>query len=310
MWSSTIYKLRYMTIGLTIFAMLAAGCATRRAPQTLNPPLAQKALPAPSSAPAPASVERCDAPPAFASAARYNAAAEVNLAFSPFGRPEVGWAAYEPLAAETVQTFCAPDTPGFAAAVARWQSQHGLSPDGALTAETFQTLKGAWQARRPFVMLRVSGVCPAGADEASLATLGPEETLGDKPVRLRPAALQALRRMVEAARAEEPQIAADPDLLKAFSGYRSPAADAARCGVEGDCHGLVRAECSSHRTGLAVDVNVGWAPGSMADSSTDVNRLHQSRTTAYRWLVRNAARFGFVNYPFEPWHWEWTGEAP
>jgi zinc D-Ala-D-Ala carboxypeptidase len=21
-------------------------------------------------------------------------------------------------------------------------------------------------------------------------------------------------------------------------------------------------------------------------------------------------RFGFVNYPFEPWHWEWTGEPP
>jgi hypothetical protein len=24
-------------------------------------------------------------------------------------------------------------------------------------------------------------------------------------------------------------------------------------------------------------------------------------------MVANAARFGFVNYPFEPWHWEWTG---
>ena len=31
---------------------------------------------------------------------------------------------------------------------------------------------------------------------------------------------------------------------------------------------------------------------------------------AYRWLVANADRFGFVNYPFEPWHWEWTGEPP
>ena len=28
---------------------------------------------------------------------------------------------------------------------------------------------------------------------------------------------------------------------------------------------------------------------------------------AYRWLVRYAARFGFVNYAFEPWHWEWVG---
>jgi LAS superfamily LD-carboxypeptidase LdcB len=31
---------------------------------------------------------------------------------------------------------------------------------------------------------------------------------------------------------------------------------------------------------------------------------------AFRWLVANAYRHGFVNYAFEPWHWEWTGEAP
>jgi LAS superfamily LD-carboxypeptidase LdcB len=46
------------------------------------------------------------------------------------------------------------------------------------------------------------------------------------------------------------------------------------------------------------------------DSSADENRRWQAATPAYRWLVANAARFGFVNYPFEPWHWEWTGEAP
>ena len=45
------------------------------------------------------------------------------------------------------------------------------------------------------------------------------------------------------------------------------------------------------------------------ESSADPNRLFQSRSAAYRWLVANAARFGFVNYPFEPWHWEWTGQT-
>jgi LAS superfamily LD-carboxypeptidase LdcB len=48
----------------------------------------------------------------------------------------------------------------------------------------------------------------------------------------------------------------------------------------------------------------------MVDNSSDANRLYQTQTPAYRWLVRNARRFGFVNYVFEPWHWEWTGEAP
>jgi LAS superfamily LD-carboxypeptidase LdcB len=59
-----------------------------------------------------------------------------------------------------------------------------------------------------------------------------------------------------------------------------------------------------------MDVYLGAAPGFVPESSADANRLFQSRTTLYRWMVRHAARFGFVNYPFEPWHWEWTGEAP
>ena len=55
---------------------------------------------------------------------------------------------------------------------------------------------------------------------------------------------------------------------------------------------------------------MGQAPGFGPDSTADPNRLLQSRSAAYGWLIVNAGRFGFVNYPFEPWHWEWTGEAP
>ena len=87
-------------------------------------------------------------------------------------------------------------------------------------------------------------------------------------------------------------------------------ADAARCRAEGNCDGIVRARCSAHRTGLAADMYVGQAPGFGPDSSADPNRLFMTRTPTYRWLVANARRFGFVNYPFEPWHWEWTGESP
>jgi LAS superfamily LD-carboxypeptidase LdcB len=59
-----------------------------------------------------------------------------------------------------------------------------------------------------------------------------------------------------------------------------------------------------------MDLFLGAAPGYPPESSADPNRLYQSQSGAYRWMVANAARFGFVNYPFEPWHWEWTGEAP
>lgn len=114
--------------------------------------------------------------------------------------------------------------------------------------------------------------------------------------------------MVAAARRAAPPIAADRRLLTIFSAFRDPASDDARCALERNCQGIVRAACSAHRTGLALDLYLGGAPGFGPDSSADANRLFLSRTPAYRWLVANAGRFGFVNYPFEPWHWEWTGE--
>ena len=58
-----------------------------------------------------------------------------------------------------------------------------------------------------------------------------------------------------------------------------------------------------------MDFYLGAAPGDRPDSADDVNRLYLSHSrAAYRWMVGNAWRFGFVPYPFEPWHWEWTGE--
>jgi LAS superfamily LD-carboxypeptidase LdcB len=116
--------------------------------------------------------------------------------------------------------------------------------------------------------------------------------------------------MVAAARADDARIAADPQLMTIFSGYRSPAYDAARCAAQENCNGRERAVCSPHRTGLAFDIYLGHAEGLAADSSADANRLVITEGPAYRWMVLNADRFGFVNYPFEPWHWEWTGEAP
>src|SRR3989344_4684733 len=107
-----------------------------------------------------------------------------------------------------------------------------------------------------------------------------------------------------------PRAPGAPPHLTIFSGYRSPAAGAARCQAEGNCDGIVRARCSAHRTGLAADIYVGQAPGYGPDSTADPNRLFMTRTATYRWLLAHAPRFGFVNYPFEPWHWEWTGEPP
>jgi LAS superfamily LD-carboxypeptidase LdcB len=56
-----------------------------------------------------------------------------------------------------------------------------------------------------------------------------------------------------------------------------------------------------------MDLDLGAAPGFSVDSSADKNRLYMTGTPLYRWLVDNAAHFGFANYAFEPWHWEFVG---
>ena len=244
---------------------------------------------------------------AWTPAAQANRASLETLAWTPFGRPETGWATYAPLTAREIATGCPADTPGFAAALARWQSAHGLPADGVFRPEAFARMLAVVELRRPFVRLTAKGICPAPPDEAGLAAAEPEEGYGRKVVRMRPGALAAYRRMAAAARAAG--VAADPDDFKLISGFRGPAEEAARC-ADAACDTVSRARCSAHRTGLAADIYLGRAADADPVSSEEANRRAIARTRAYRWLTANADRFGFLNYPFEPWHWEWTGEPP
>jgi hypothetical protein len=248
--------------------------------------------------------------PGWEGAAHINQTSLEALPWTPFGRGEIGWRLYAPLIGREIGVDCPPQSTGFARALGAWQREHGYPVDGLVSQITFTRMKGMVQERRDFVLLSAQGVCAKAADEAGLVALRPDEGLGGKVVRLRPGAAEAYRRMAAAARAEAPAVAADPELMKLFSGYRSPAYDAARCAAQGNCNGRERAACSPHRTGLALDLNVGHAPGASPDSSADANRLAMTEGPAYRWMLLNAGRFGFVNYPFEPWHWEWKGEAP
>jgi LAS superfamily LD-carboxypeptidase LdcB len=59
---------------------------------------------------------------------------------------------------------------------------------------------------------------------------------------------------------------------------------------------------SPHFTGRALDLYVGGDPVDTKDS----NRAIQVKTPVYQWLVRNAERFGFRPYFYEPWHWEYV----
>jgi len=237
-----------------------------------------------------------------------NAISEYSLEWSPFGTTEWGWVTYLPLLQKELGTDCDADTPAFAAALAGFQTRYALTATGVFDQPTFQTLKGVLQERRPFVMARVRDECPEPPPIRDLGYLVESEEHADRLTRLlRRDVLDAYRRMVAAARAEVPEVRNDPELLQIFSGFRDPEADAARCAAERNCDGLRRAVCSPHRTGTAVDLYVGELLGMGVDSTQPASRLHMSRQPTYRWLVRNAGRFGFVPYVFEPWHWEWVG---
>jgi hypothetical protein len=243
----------------------------------------------------------------MADAAQGNRDSLRQLVFAPFGRAERGWEYYEPLIAQEIGARCGPATPAFASDLAAWQSERGLDQTGLMDAPTFAAMKSTWQGRRAFVATS-RHTCPSPPLESSLAVVPTDESYGGKTLLLRPNALAAYGRMLAAARAEIPEMRSDARLMTLFSAYRSPKSDAARCVRDRNCQGVVRATCSAHLTGLAIDLYLGAAPGFSPDSSDDRNRLYISHGAAYRWMVGNARRFGFVPYGFEPWHWEWTGE--
>jgi zinc D-Ala-D-Ala carboxypeptidase len=292
--------------GLVVIALLAMVILTpenrpRTITQSSRSPAPYPAGPTRSSGPA-----DCTAPD-FADAARLNAHSLATLAWAPFHRAEVGWETYAPHVASEIGSACAPESPAFARALSSWQRGHALPATGQLDAATFAVMNTQWERARPFVRLSQSGVCPDAPSPTELTWARPDEGYEGKPVQLRPAALAAYRRMVAGARQASPLVASDHRLLTIFSGYRSPEDDAASCDREGNCANVARALCSAHRTGLAMDLYLGAAPGLPPDTAADANRLYQSRTPVYAWLIAHAAEFGFVNYPFEPWHWEWAG---
>lgn len=244
----------------------------------------------------------------WSEAALANALSLNTLGWTPFNQVETGWETYVPMLQQEIGVRCDPASGAFAAGLAGFQARYSLPATGVFDAATFTVLKGVLQERRPFVMARVRNECPEPPPLNQLGYLSPEEEHADRLTRLlRRDVLDAYRRMAAAARAEVPAIAADPELLQIFSGFRDPEADAARCAQQGNCDGVRRAVCSPHRTGTAVDLYVGRAPGMGVDSTAAESRLQMSRGPTYQWLVMNAGRFGFTPYLYEPWHWEYVG---
>jgi len=243
----------------------------------------------------------------FASAAAQNAQLETALTWTFSGKTQTGWQIYEPLIAHTIGTDSTAGSADFAASLAAWQSAHNLASNGILDETTLEALRSFWQSQR----LGRSDF--PGDDKLITAPISDfyDPTRSPDLLKLEKETYAAYKRMVAAASRDlagqvrftkKGELAPDEKFLRIVSAFRpQDYQDKLRQQSPGSGRGTL-AMHSAHNTGQALDLYVGGEPVTTKDD----NRLVQVQTPAYKWLVKNAARFGFYNYYYEPWHWEYV----
>lgn len=244
--------------------------------------------------------------PAFALATLRNTALETNLDWHFGGKAQRGWRLYVPLIRRLIGTDKAVNTSEFALALARWQELAGLTPSGSLDADTWYAMVSTWQSRR--IKERIYPQ-PDQVVIVPASYFYDQERLGDlRKVELQ--AYAAYKRMIAAAAADPSlglsvnssgELAPEEKRLKIISAFRTREyqEQLRRQSPHSGRAGL--AVNSPHFTGRVLDLYVGGDPVDTAY----YNRLIQTQTPVYKWLVKNAERFGFYPYYYEPWHWEY-----
>jgi len=242
----------------------------------------------------------------FAEAAQRNSLLSASLIWTFGSKQQHGWYLYTPLIKQLVGTKRDSATIQFAQAVARWQAKSALKPSGIIDEETLYAMIKAWQDAR------LKDRTVASPDQLLTAPLSDfyDPTRAEELRQVERRTYAAYKRMVAAAVAESSlglahqrgELASGEKYLKIISAFRSPQyqeklrREAPNSGSAG------LAVNSPHFTGRALDLYVGGEPVDTRDS----NRALQVQTRVYQWLVRNAGRFGFRPYCYEPWHWEYV----
>ncbi len=245
----------------------------------------------------------------FTAAAKANSELKYTLKWSLGQRPQRGWYLYSLLIQETIKTEGDANSTDFARSVAEWQVNHDLTPNGIVEQKTLLSFIDYWQSRR------IRPIKLADENELLYAPIEDffDPTRESDLLKVERETYKAYKKMVAAALADEESgisidgernPASKGDFLKIISSYRSPAyQESLRKKLPGASRAQI-AFISPHFTGRALDIYVGGEPV----TTKDFNRAIQVKTPAYKWLVWNAARFGFYNYFYEPWHWEYVPE--
>lgn len=238
-------------------------------------------------------------------AARRNSLLSASLTWTFGSKQQQGWYLYTPLIKQLISTERSSDSVQFARAVARWQAKATLTPSGVIDDETLYAMIKTWQDAR------LKDRTAAQPDQLLTAPLVDfyDPTRAEELRQVERKTYAAYKRMVAAAVAERSlgldhrgrELAPGEKYLKIISAYRSRQyqeklrREAPNSGSAG------LAVNSPHFTGRALDLYVGGEPV----DTRDANRALQVQTRIYQWLVRNAERFGFRPYCYEPWHWEY-----
>ena len=242
-----------------------------------------------------------------AEAAKRNALLSASLIWTFGSKQQQGWYLYTPLIKQLVGTKQDSTTIEFARAVARWQAKSALKPSGVIDEETLYAMIKTWQDAR----LKDRRVAPS--DQLLTAPLSDfyDPTRAEELRQVERRTYAAYKRMVAAAVADRSlglahqgsELASGEKYLKIISAFRSPEYQE-KLRREAPTSGSAGLAINSpHFTGRALDLYVGGEPVDTRDS----NRALQVQTRVYQWLVRNAERFGFRPYCYEPWHWEYVG---
>ena len=237
--------------------------------------------------------------PVFDHAASRNEVLKSELTWSFGGKSQRGWYLYSPLISSMIGAENEPASARFALKLSSWQGANGLQQSGVLDEKTWSQMVTALQSNR------LQSITAPADDQLVTAPISDfyDPTRAEELRRVERRTYKAYRRMIKAA-AEDPSLKLSPGdkYLKIISSFRSQeyqdqlrkqSPTAGRAGLAVNSH---------HLTGKALDLYVGGEPV----STKDENRAIQIKTPAYRWLVKNAARFGFQPYFYEPWHWEYV----
>lgn len=227
-----------------------------------------------------------------------------------FGRKaQRGWYLYEPLLTRFLGTDHDAHTDNFAKALEGWQKKRGLAANGILDETTLYAIVSEWQGRR------LKDKTPATPDQLLTAPISDfyDPTRVDELRQVERQTYVAYKRMVAAAIADPSlrlasangELASSERYLKIISSFRSREYQDKLRRESPNAGSAGLAVNSPHFTGRALDIYVGGEPV----DTNDRNRLIQVQTPVYQWLVRNAERFGFRPYYYEPWHWEYVGAA-